>query len=352
MARAAKIWRRKAGQAYYTTINGKPHRLAVDYQEAMTLFRKLKAKKKPTGKTSTTLEEVCNAFLDLAQKTKAPKTYENQKAYLQSFCDAVGKTRRVADIKGTELDDWSLSQGWAASTQAAARRTVMACFNWGVNQARLLIESPMWGMSRGRYERRERILKPEEQAKITAVVKGNLKDFLFFLESTGCRPFSEAGKVTAEMIDWKDGSITFAKHKTAKSGKRRVIYLAPALLERLGQLAVLHPEGPLMRTKTGREWNRPAAAKAMRRLERKAKVARLTPYAWRHTFITSCLSEGIPAHVVAELVGSSVRVISRYYSHIDQRKDVLREAANRAAQLNGCGLRSAAHPSAAGEGNQ
>ena len=60
-------------------------------------------------------------------------------------------------------------------------------------------------------------------------------------------------------------------------GKRRVVYLAPALLARLRELSAEYPEGTLFRTRTGRPWNRKAAAKAMRRLEEKSGVPKLSP---------------------------------------------------------------------------
>jgi integrase len=334
--RPAKPWKRKEDGFYYCTLNGKQEKLSANYDEALDLFHTLRANRKrakrPAAKLSTTLKEVCDGFLELAQKTKAENTYRNQLAYLQSFCDRVGKHRRVHDIQGRELDDWVLAQGWALSTQAAARRTAMACFNWGVKNG-LILESPLWGMPRGRYERRERILSAAEREKIRGVVKGNLKDFLCFLEFTGCRPFSEAATITADMIDWDQGSITFLKHKTASKGKRRVVYLPPTMLTHLKELAREHPDGPLFRTRAEKPWSRPAAAKAMRRLERKAGVSRLTPYAFRHTAITDALAKGIPAHVVAELMGTSVRIISRYYAHLDARRDVLREAARKLAEV-------------------
>src|SRR5262245_36793358 len=222
MPRPAKLWRRSENGCYYATIQGVQTRLSHDREEALELFHTLKSdarkkrngrRSKPARKLATTLEEVCNAFLDDAKATKAEKTYENQKGYLQSFCDAVGKSRRVRDITEEEFDRWSRSKGWGKSTQTAARATIMACLNWGVRKGRLL-ESPLWGARSGAYRRRERILRAEEKKKIHQVLKGGLKDFVNFIEMTGCRPFSEAAKVTAAMIDWADGSVPFEQHKT------------------------------------------------------------------------------------------------------------------------------------------
>jgi hypothetical protein len=135
MPRPATIWQRKQDNFYYVKINGKQTKLSQDRDEAEALFYDLKAgqkdKKKRTRPAALdqiqiriTLEDPCNCFLDHAEKT-----YQNQRDYLQSFCDHVGKTKRVLDLRGSVLDDWSTSQGWARSTQTAARAPVLACLN-------------------------------------------------------------------------------------------------------------------------------------------------------------------------------------------------------------------------------
>src|SRR4051812_48763305 len=109
MPRPSKVWKRNEDGFYYATINGKKEKLSEDYAEAVELFHTLKATtKKRTGRLKCTLAEACDSFLDNAQKTKEAKTYENQRVYLQSFCDFVGKSRRVQDLTGAHFDDWSL----------------------------------------------------------------------------------------------------------------------------------------------------------------------------------------------------------------------------------------------------
>src|SRR5436309_15041743 len=100
MPRPAKVWKRKDDKWYYATINGKQERLSPDYQEAQELFHKLRSDQKPrmARKLATTLEEACNAFLTYGKLTKAEKTYKNQLDYLQSFCDFVGKGKRIYDV--------------------------------------------------------------------------------------------------------------------------------------------------------------------------------------------------------------------------------------------------------------
>jgi integrase len=132
------------------------------------------------------------------------------------------------------------------------------------------------------------------------------------------------------MINFASGTVTFRKHKNAKKGKRRVIYLTDKVRLLLRKLALRHPTGPLFRTRTGRHWTTQVLSKWMRKVEEALQIPRLTPYAWRHTMITDCLAKGMSADIVAELVGNSPATIAKYYSHLDQRQDVLRAAALRA----------------------
>ena len=68
----------------------------------------------------------------------------------------------------------------------------------------------------------------------------------------------------------------------------------------------------------------------MERISDELGIQGVTPYAWRHTYITDCLARQISCEIVAELVGNTPKTIYQFYAHLDQRKDTLREAARRA----------------------
>jgi integrase len=339
--RPAKVWKRSSDNFWYATIAGKKVKLAADYEEALETFHRLKAEapKASSGagassRLKATLEEACNAFLEEIEASRSPGHLDNCLRYLQSFCDFAGKGRRVADLKEQDADRWCRAEkGWGPSTQAAARRVLKACLNWCARNG-VTADNPLRNIAVGTFRRRERILKGPEKARLHEVLRPGrpLTDFILFLEQTGCRPFSEAAQVTAAMVNWEDGSILLEKHKNAKKGKTRKIYLTPALLTRLRQLAERHPEGPLLRRPNGEPWNRQDAGAAFRKLARRAGIGKFHPYALRHTYITDALSRGIPASVVAALVGNSVQMVHRYYDHIDQHTDALKEAARKAVE--------------------
>jgi integrase len=282
----------------------------------------------PQG-VSPKFRKLADLFLTRSQRSNRPETYRYQQTFLQSFCDSV-KTRRVMDLKGLHVSKWLLAHPqWGQSTRAMAIQIVKACLNWGVQEG-FIHHSPLAKVRREAFVRRERILTADEKKRISAFVGPHFRDFLFALEQTGMRPFSEAGAMTAQMVDFAAESVTFQKHKTANKGKKRVVYLPPELLLTLRKLALKYPDGPLFRTRTGKPWNRHNAWKWMDRIDKELGIAGVTPYAWRHTYITDSLACGIGVEVVAELVGNTPRTIYQYYAHLDQRKDALREAARRA----------------------
>ena len=74
-------------------------------------------------------------------------------------------------------------------------------------------------------------------------------------------------------------------------------------------------------------------------LERRAEIRRLawelgtkySIYAMRHAYCTEALESGLDAVTVSVLMGHrDTTMISRVYSHVDQRHKHMREAANRA----------------------
>lgn len=52
-------------------------------------------------------------------------------------------------------------------------------------------------------------------------------------------------------------------------------------------------------------------------------------YCYRHGFTHRALVNGVPMHMVAELLGhTSTRMVEQVYGHLDKAKDLLKEAAS------------------------
>ena len=232
MARKPSVWFREQDGFYYTTFRGEQTKLSRDKDEAERLFHGLHAQPPEEQRDDSrrlSVGKVCDLFLEYAQNSLDPETYKHYKSKLNRYCAHVGKGRKVADLKPFHVTTWcDAYRHWSESTRAAAIAVVLACLNWAVEQG-YLSSHPLTRLKRGRYERRERILTDQERDALFAEIKDpTLRQFLRFLELTGCRPFSEAARITALDVNVAAGTITLHHHKNRKrTGKSRIIYLAP-----------------------------------------------------------------------------------------------------------------------------
>jgi integrase len=80
----------------------------------------------------------------------------------------------------------------------------------------------------------------------------------------------------------------------------------------------------------GRPWTRNAMALRFRRLRaRRGLGPEATAEAFRHGYAIDALERGVPIATVAELLGHrGTRMLEAYYSHLHERRDHLRAAAD------------------------
>ena len=343
MARKPKIWFREQDGYYYTTYKGEQTKLDKDFKEAEKAFHNLLGRpdEQPTKGFRPSFKKLADQYLDFTKQTKSERTYSHQLYFLQLFCDHI-KGKRAADLKPGDVTAWLLKinadgqrrkdrfasppvEGkpkWGHNTQVTARGLVVACLNWAVTEGHLPF-SPLARMKVGQMHGRERILSKDERERIKAATpKDDFYDLIVFLEQTGARPFSEGSQVTASMIDWEEGSITLKKHKNARKGKSRVVYLTAEAQEVLKRLCAKRPEGPLFLTRRGVPYNKGNVNQRIRRLEKKLGIPRFNLYSYRHSYITDALERGLSSDVVAELVGNTPKTITKYYAHLDKKKDL------------------------------
>lgn len=250
--------------------------------------------------------------------------------HLKRFCADLGH-RDPAVIRVHEVETWLSEQdSWSKTTRALFITILKAAFNFGCEQG-YLDQNPIKKLKRKKTGRRHRVLTEDEKARIKAGGSEDFRDFIAVLEGTGCRPFSEAAKLTAADIDFGKGRAVLAKHKTAKKTERpRIIYFPAALLARLKELAERWPTGPLLRNRLGNGWRANTFQKYVKRVCEKLGIHGVTPYTIRHSFITSALVSGVPVEVVAVLAGNTPQVIHSNYDQTDKMNDALRAAAEKA----------------------
>jgi integrase len=144
----------------------------------------------------------------------------------------------------------------------------------------------------------------------------------------------EIASVTAADVNLGLGIWTLTNHKTArKTGKPRIVYLTPSMIELTKRLMAMHPEGPLFRGPRGkRPFTRNGIRCRFRRLRKQLPhLAGVVAYTYRHSYATDALANGVPMATVAELMGHrDLKMLQDHYGHLSQKVLHLREAAAKA----------------------
>jgi integrase len=345
-------WYRAPRDTWYVEINGTQHSLGRQPEaasppvrgkrgwnppaEIMQAFHRLMADgpKLPTADKITTAK-CCDLFLDWSKRHNEERTYRWYRWYLQPFCDLYGGVPAL-DLKPFHVTQWlDKNPSWRAGRRHAIT-AVKRAFNWCEEQG-VLPANPLKRVRKPPANRRDRVLTTVERAELLAAIADTeFREFVYALQATGCRP-SEVSKVTASHCNLQIPAWVFPpeEHKTGKrTGKPRVVYLSPGMVELTRKLILKHPAGPLFRGPRGSRPFSPNGIRCrFRNLRRKLPHLKgVISYTYRHTYATSALENGIPPATVAELLGhSDLTMLAKYYAHMSEKKDHLKAAVIRLA---------------------
>lgn len=197
--------------------------------------------------------------------------------------------------------------GIAPSTLSVYTVVLKRFFSWAVEQGHIKV-SPVAGMRTHTQPWKPVAPFSEEEIRrlLQAVKTPMEKALLLLLLDTGLRA-SELSGLRLEDINLKTGEISV----TGKGQKARKVALNPgprkALLDYFSSQAQLNgllwPEG----------WHRRRLTALLDRLGRRAKVSRVFPHRFRHTFATRFLADSGDALALKALLGhSSLMMVTRY----------------------------------------
>jgi integrase len=270
-------------------------------------------------------------FLDFSQRHHTDITYKNYRNILQKFCRQFGVVE-VSELKPFQVNHWVEEvPGWKGMKRHAIN-VLKRVFSWADQQG-LIAVSPIRNLKPPRGKSRDRVLTAEEQTLMLSQVRDDaFRTFLLVLLGTGCRP-SEVAGVTAAHVNVNMGVWILPEHKTAKkTGKPRIIYLSPEMLELTRQQMEKHPTGPLFPNTHGQPISRAVWASRFSHMRKKfPNLKGIVCYSLRHTFATNALIKGVGIAQVAELLGhTSTEMVCKHYGHISGNIEYMREMARRA----------------------
>lgn len=170
--------------------------------------------------------------------------------------------------------------------------------------------------------RRDGYLDLEQRRKLLKHAPADLALLIKGMATLPLRP----GAVAGLLVGWLDtrlGVLTIGKDK---SGKDRRVKLPPATATFLVEQA----EGKandchLLSQADGKPWTKDAWKGPMKDAVRAAELpSSTTAYTLRHSVITDLVVAGVPLLTIAQLAGTSVRMIELHYGHL--RPDVATDA--------------------------
>jgi integrase len=274
---------------------------------------------------------VCDLFLDYSLTNNSPSSYRTHRHFLQAFCTGYGRFN-VSDLKPFHINRWvDGKKSWKGAKRHAIV-SVKRVFSWAEQQG-LIATNPIRSVKPPRMNRRERVLSADERKLILGSTKDQaFRDFLTAMLDTGCRP-SEVAAVTAADVNPELGVWILKEHKTAKkTGKPRIIYLSPAMLDLSKKQIEKYPKGPLFPNTRGKPFSRNSWRCRFKRLRKRHPcLAGVVCYSLRHTYATDALVNGVGIAQVATLLGhTDTKMVASTYSHIAANVAHMREAAARA----------------------
>jgi integrase len=343
---SVRYW--KSRRAYCCWIGKDQHTLAKGpkdeptgptYLKALDCFRKLLSLETNKGTDEYLVSALFNqyrAHLHATRKSAVPGVFE---VMARGFAEEFG-SYRVCDLQPHMVESWLARQGrWNSTSKAHAGTLILAAVSWARRKG-FIQNDPLAGrvdLPQPVLRGREASMSDELMDLLIAEARKNkmgsreFADFLWALRLTGARP----GELRhAQAFNYEKGRLVFRwnttrgyVHKNARKTQRdRIIYLTPELQAYIEEQIRKRPEGHIFQTPRGTPWSPTSVGNKWRWLMRRPKVVAycrehgidpdsLKPYFFRHSFLSRWVEDGGDIYIVAQLCGTSVRMVEKRYGH-------------------------------------
>lgn len=198
------------------------------------------------------------------------------------------------------------------STVAREVQLIHTLFHAAIEDKLIPVDNP-WKKTlkiHGKYEKRDRVLTPDEQRKLLAVLSVQFQRFVLFLLGSGLR-LGELRQVNESAdLDFPKRWVQVTRKTRGLDKKvQKVPLIDPLLLDILQeQLA-----------DCGELWHQNASGlrRRLAQASKKADIPHLSPHALRHTFATRYLQGGGDIYVLSKILGhANVGVTEKVYAHL------------------------------------
>jgi integrase len=275
-----------------------------------------------------TMQALRDKYLDWLHRNRSPALWREAKRHLDRWCETYGQRAAIV-ITGTDLEAFQeslISQSHALMYVRKHSTSIRACFNKGVRMGWLPAScKPFATVESIRLDPcplLESDLPTDAEVKSLlthAEAKPMLHDIVSVYHATGCR--------THELIEARCGdfqpnarTIVLGKHKRSRTLREpipRTIHLNATAYDILKRrCGVQEPSALIFPNRTGKPFTSVLFDDMFARLRKRAGVRDgITPYSFRHLYISEMLMAGVDAMLVARMAGTSVKMIETVYGH-------------------------------------
>lgn len=275
-----------------------------------------------------TVKEACERYVANLRRKRGDKAADDvERRFKQYVIDDVRfAARELGKLKPAHIDDWRnrlqdrpTPNGSPRSTSSLNRD--MTCLRAALNLAHAdgLVTSVLAWKSKliptkDADGRRDIYLDRTQRRALIEHAPADLGQFLQGMCLLPLRPGALAG-LTVGMFDKRLKTLKIGKDK---HGKDRKIVLPPQTADFFGELAKNKlPTAPLFTRTAGKAWDKDAWKKPVKAAVKAAKLPDdVTIYVLRHSTITDLVHGGLDMLTVAQISGTSARMIELHYGHL------------------------------------
>lgn len=319
-------------QVYVVQIDGRQHTLGRTKKEANKRFREL-MDQRDNGQSlhQITVKDLVNRYLShqkqRIERNEIDKTSNRWRLTRVGLFGEDFSNRLVSHLKPYDVHQWVDRPTWGSRTRSDTIGALVTLFRWGVRQG-LSSRNPIEWIERPSAKRTRPVMDGQQARMILENIQRiEVYRIVLFLLATGCRP-SEACRIEAKDINWKESVVILSEHKTSKkTGRPRVIALSWIARLILRVQVAEWPEGPCFRNAWKQPWTPPALLEQVHKAARKAGIDQgAYSYAFRHVFATDLLRDTGDLVGVSALLGhADTAITSRIYSHVHEDYGHLRK---------------------------
>jgi integrase len=269
------------------------------------------------GDEPPTVGDALSAFLaDVKAERAAQFNWYDCK--LREFAASIDPDLPLSELRPLHVLSWLSRKGGSSTNRYNCGRAVRGAIGWYCVQARLG-ESLLKGIKLPRPGKKFYVFPPWAAVLAVSLIHSRRKwnphfpEFAGLIIATGARP-SEICRVRGMHVD-PDGSMI--RLPTGKQGAR-TIPIPRGMRAMVARLKVqAGPNRWLTPNAKGKQQTKSGWMQAWRRVRVKLGLpAEATIYQWRHTWATYAAMAGVPLAVIAQAMGTSIKVISSNYAHL------------------------------------